>query len=190
MIPLFLAVYAAAVLLAVELHSLRDGNSLLPAFPEIGIMKGDTVLLADPFAHIPDYIVFLIPAVEKRSGECLKTEPDGFGSRGLQAGGIAVKAALRGVGGNVGEEFLQAVFVMVDNFQFYQVRILADGFQPALVFLVGVDVMVVEKAGNAHTAGAQFLHRIYGARRAANVEEYLHVTEILRLSAEKNKLFF
>jgi hypothetical protein len=190
MIPLFLAIDATTVLLAVDIHFLRDGDTLLPTLPEIGIMEGDTVLLCDPLAHLPDYIMFLIPAVEEGGGECVKTEFYRGSGNDLEPGCVAIETPLIGVGGNIGEKFLQPVFVSVDDLQFNQFRILTDRLQPAPVFLVGMYIVIVEKADNAHTGCAQFLHRIYGAWRAAYVEEYLHITgDFKSFSGEKQTVF-
>jgi hypothetical protein len=39
-----------------------------------------------------------------------------------------------------------------------------------LVFLVGMDIVIEEIAGDAHAGSTQFLYRIDGARSAAYVE--------------------
>jgi hypothetical protein len=132
--------------------------------------------------------MILVLAVEEGGGEGVELEPDGSCGHGFQPGRIAVQTTLGRVGGDSGEEFFQAVFIVVDDLQLDHCGILADRPQPFQVFLVGVDIVIEEKTGDLQTAGPHFLHRIDGARGAAHVEEYFHCAIIYRGSVPCNTL--
>ena len=152
MIPLPFTVDAAAVPLPVQGELLGDVNTLLPSFPEVRIEKLNIVLFPEMFAKFPDCVVFLIFAVEERRSECVETETGRFRRGYLQSGGITVKAAFIGLASYRPEEFLQTVFIPIDDFQFNHCGILSDRLQSFTVLQIGVDVMVEEKPG--HLAAA------------------------------------
>jgi hypothetical protein len=53
-----------------------------------------------------------------------------------------------------------------------------------------VDIGIEKKSRNLLAFGAQFLHRVDGARRAAYVEEYIHITgDFKSFSGEKQTVF-
>jgi hypothetical protein len=146
--------------------------------------------------------VLLVSAVEKGCGERVEAEPDGYCRRCFHPGGVTVGATIDRVGGNIGEEFLQEVFFAIYNFQVNQGGKLADRFHPSPVFLVGMDIVIVEKSRDLGTVYAQFLHAIAGAWRTAYMKEYFHFFTVINLSKElsyakslsllpkKNKQFF
>jgi hypothetical protein len=188
MIPFLLAVNAAAVLLPVELQLFGYGDPFLPPLPKIRVVKRDAVFFPGPFSGLPYEIVFLVPAVEKSGGERVEAEPDGCRCRCFHPGGVTVDATTDGVGGDIGEEFLQAVFFAINNFQINQVSKLAERLQPSQIFLVGMDVVIVEKTRDLGTVDAKFLYAVAGAWRTAYMKEYFHFATVIKLSTDLSDL--
>lgn len=85
-----------------------------------------------------------------------------------------------GMVGNGGQEFLQQVFILVDNLQVNLPGIIHHRLETALVFLVGMDIMVEKETGYPVAGSPQGFQRIDGARSATDVEKYMHGAIILQ----------
>src|SRR4030042_840042 len=91
--PFFLTVDAAAVLLAVQSHGLRDFQPLSPSLPKIFIIERDPNLSGDSFPSLLDQIMVLVGALEESRRKPIAMSLFGLPGRGFKTDGVTVLAS-------------------------------------------------------------------------------------------------
>ena len=169
-VSLFLAVYAAAVFLPVETGFPGRTLPLRPAFAEIPIVKFELIFSGDLLSDLANQIVFLVPAVEER---CRKG-PDPFSvrdhGRSLKSMRVTESTAVPLPLHQASQEVFQRVTFGNENLQTLICLVRPERIQSFLIFLVGMDIGVVEKTQEIDALLMQDARGIYRARRTTDVK--------------------
>jgi hypothetical protein len=113
-------------------------------------------------------------AVEQRGGKGIESLPFCHLGCGFQATVIAISAPFMFAEDHALEESLKLIFVRIDHLQSCPLGVGLDSILPPEIFLVGVDVGVVEKPGGLKSRFPQPLQGNNGAIGAARMEQNLH----------------
>ena len=165
----FFAVYTAAVFLPVEAGFPGISLPLRPALAEIPIVKLQVIFSGDLLSDLANQIVFLIPAVE----ECRRKGPDFFPvrhhGRSLESMSVTEGTAIPLALHQTSQEILQGVAFGYENLQTLACLIRPERVQSFLIFLVGMNIGVVEKTQGVDTLLTQDTCGIYRAGRTTDM---------------------
>ena len=116
-VSFLLAVYAPAVLLAIQPQTFGFSDSFRPTFPKITVVKGHPHGLTCCFADRLHHFVFLKFTIKQGRGEIVELATLSDQGGGSQALMIAVVATARLPVYDILDETLQIIALLVDNSQ-------------------------------------------------------------------------
>jgi len=169
-VTLLFTVYTSTIRLPIHAQLFGSLDSLNPSLPKIMIKEGNFLTLPLLLSDLPDQIVFLITAVQKGGGKCVKTLFPGNARRLKKPYPVAVTAAIFFVENNLPQEIFARVGIIHPQPKTNLISVGLQSIETSFIFHIGMYIGIIEEPLHIVSPIAENSERVDRAWSTAGVE--------------------